>query len=127
MLAATMTDEGFGLTTREAYQGRGSAGFLWGANGLLYGTFALANLAGLALGELLPNPAAIGLDVIFPLSFVALLLPMLRSRRDIVVALLGGAGAFALRSSLGAGPAILVAVIVAALFGAALDWRTPRT
>jgi 4-azaleucine resistance transporter AzlC len=121
VLAATMTDEGFAMTTREAREGRGSAGFLWGANALLYVSFALANLAGLALGQLLPDPTAIGLDIIFPLSFIALLLPIMRSRQDIIVALVGGIGAFLLRDLLGAGPAILVAVTAAALLGAGLD------
>lgn len=124
LLAATMTDEGFGLATREAQAGRGSAGFIWGANGLLYVCFVLANLAGLALGQLFPDPTAIGLDIIFPLSFVALLLPMIRSRQDVAVAVVGGMGAFLLRDSLGAGPAILTAVIAAALLGAAFDRAT---
>jgi 4-azaleucine resistance transporter AzlC len=121
LLAATMIDEGFGLATREAHAGRGSAGFIWGANSLLYVCFALVNLAGLALGQLLPDPTAIGLDIIFPLSFIALLLPMMRSRKDVVVAIVGGIGAFVLRDLIGAGPAILAAVIAAALLGATLD------
>jgi 4-azaleucine resistance transporter AzlC len=124
LLEATMTDEGFGLVTREAHAGRGSAGFLWGANTFLYVCFVLANLAGLALGQLLPDPTTIGLDVIFPLSFIALLLPMMRSRKDVVVALVGGIGAFVLRDLLGAGPAILAAVMAAALLGATLDRLT---
>lgn len=113
-----MTDEGFGMATREAVAGRGSAAFLWGANAALYVIFAAAMLAGLAVGQLLPNPTAIGLDVIFPLSFIALVLPMPRARTDAVVALVGGIGALALRGPLGAGPAILAAVSAAALLGA---------
>jgi predicted branched-subunit amino acid permease len=61
------------------------------------------------------------LDIIFPLTFIALLLPMIHARRDILVALIGGNGAYLLRDLLGAGPAILVAVVVAALLGAVLD------
>jgi 4-azaleucine resistance transporter AzlC len=119
LLAATVTDEGYGLTAREAAAGRGSAGFLWGANGLLYLTWMAATVAGVALGQLLPDPEAIGLDVIFPLSFLTLLLPLLRTRRDLLVAAVAGCGALALRAMLGAGPAIVVAVAVAALLGAA--------
>ena len=126
LLAAIMTDEGFGMATREAVSGRGSGAFLWGANAALYVTFAVATLAGLALSQLLPDPTGIGLDVIFPLSFIALVLPMLRSRTDIVVALVGGIGALALRGPLGAGPAILVVVSAAAVLGTTLDrWSPP--
>lgn len=123
LLAATLTDEGFGLATREAARGRGSAGFLWGANGALYICWVLAALAGVALGQLLPDPAAIGLDVIFPLSFITLLLPLLRSRWDLLAAAVAGAGALLLRGPLGAGPAIVAAVVVAALLGSALGVR----
>lgn len=127
LLAATMTDEGFGMATREAVAGRGSSAFLWGTNAALYVTFAVATLAGLALGQLLPNPTDIGLDVIFPLSFIALVLPMLRSRGDVMVALVGGIGALVLRGPLGAGPAILAAVSAAAVLGAALDRWSPAS
>ncbi len=121
LLAATIFDEGFALATREAHDGRGSAGFLFGANGLLYLTWVAATVAGIGLGQLLPDPETIGLDVIFPLSFLALLLPMIRTRRDLVVAVVAGAVALILRNALGPGPAIVIAIAGAAALGAALD------
>lgn len=78
------------------------------------GTYWAGTLAGLALGQLLPDPEAMGLDVIFPLSFIAILTPMLRTRVDLLVVVVGGLGAVALRGLIGAGPAILVAVLAAA-------------
>ncbi len=120
ILAATVTDEGYGLTAREVAAGRGSAGFLWGANGLLYLVWIVAAIVGVALGQLLPDPEQIGLDVIFPLSFLTLLLPLLRTRRDLLVAAVAGAGALLLRGIVGAGPAIVVSVVAAALLGALL-------
>ena len=122
LLAATVFDEGFGLATREAAAGRGSAGFLFGANGVLYLTWVTATSAGIVLGQLLPDPASIGLDVIFPLSFLALLLPLIRTRRGALVAVVAGASALGLRSVVGAGPAVVVAIAGAAALGAALDW-----
>lgn len=120
ILAATVTDEGYGLATRAAARGQGSDAFLWGTNGILYLTWILAALAGIALGQLLPDPATIGLDVIFPLSFLTLLLPLLRARRDLLVAAVAGVGALLLRDPLGSGPAIVVSVVIAALLGALL-------
>jgi 4-azaleucine resistance transporter AzlC len=121
LLAATVFDEGFGLATREAAEGRGSAGFLFGANGLLYLAWVAATLAGVVLGQLLPDPETIGLDVIFPLSFLALLLPLIRTRRDLGVAIAAGAAALGLRGVVGAGPAVVVAIAGAAALGAALE------
>lgn len=121
VLAATIFDEGFGVATREAEGGRGSAGFLFGANGLLYLTWIAATVAGIVLGQLLPDPEAIGLDVIFPFSFLALLLPMVRTRRDVVVAIVAGAAALILQGVVGPGPTIVIAIVGAAALGAALD------
>jgi len=121
VLAATVFDEGFGVATREAQNGRGSAGFLFGANGLLYLTWVAATVAGIVVGQLLPDPEAIGLDVIFPLSFLALLLPMIRTGPDVIVAVAAGAAALILRSAWGSGPAIVIAIAGAAALGAALD------
>lgn len=121
LLAATVFDEGFGLATREAAEGRGSAGFLFGANGLLYVAWVAATLAGVILGQLLPDPETLGLDVIFPLSFLALLLPLIRTRRDVAVAVVAGAAALLLRGVFGAGPSVVVAIAGAAALGAALD------
>jgi predicted branched-subunit amino acid permease len=126
ILAATMTDEGFALSTAEARHGRPSSRFLWGANLSMCAAYWAGTLAGLALGQLLPDPEAMGLDVIFPLSFIAILVPMLRTRIDLLVTVVGGLGAVALRELIGPGPAILVAVIVAACLGAALDGRWRR-
>ena len=126
LLAATMTDEGFALATREERDGRGSTRYLWGANLVLCAAWGVGTLGGLALGQVLPAPETIGLDVIFPLSFIAMLLPLLRTHRDVAVTLIGGLGAFALRGPLGAGPGIVVAVVLAACLGAALDGMARR-
>ncbi|MFN8591710.1 MAG: AzlC family ABC transporter permease [Thermomicrobiales bacterium] len=127
ILAATVTDEGYGLATRAAAQGAGSDAFLWGTNGILYLTWVFSALIGIALGQLLPDPAAIGLDVIFPLSFLTLLLPLLRARWDFLVAAVAGVGALMLRGPLGSGPAIVVSVVIAALLGALLPAGRGRT
>lgn len=121
LLAATVFDEGFGLATGEAAAGRGSAGFLFGANGVLYLTWAAGTAGGIALGQLVPDPESIGLDILFPLSFLALLLPLIRTRRDAAVAVVAGGAALGLRSVFGPGPAVVVAIAGAAALGAALD------
>ena len=72
---------------------------------------------------MLPDPAALGLDFIFPLTFLALLLPLLRAWREVLVAAISGAAALVLSRYAPAGVTILVSAMAAACIGAALDGR----
>src|SRR4051794_1743587 len=85
-LAFTLTDEAYGVTIRDGLDGRGGPAFFLGASLSLYVVFNLATLAGVLVGRLLPDPQRLGLDFIFPLTFLALLLPLLRNWRQGVVA-----------------------------------------
>jgi 4-azaleucine resistance transporter AzlC len=119
--AFVLTDESYGVAIRALHDGRGSDRFLFGASASLYLTWNLATFAGSLLGAVLPDPQSIGLDVIFPLSFLALLVPLLRSWRHIVVAVAGGALAMAARAVAPSGVAIVVATVMAAALGVVLE------
>lgn len=120
LLAALLTDESFGLTAREAVAGRASAAFLWGVSVALYVTYAISTLAGALLADRLPDPAGLGLDFIFPLAFLALLLVVVRGWKDWLVAALAGGLVVALRQFTDGGTALLGATLVAAAVGALL-------
>jgi 4-azaleucine resistance transporter AzlC len=125
VLAFLLTDESYGMTIRAVREGRGGDALCLGAGLGIYVPFAAATLAGTVLGAALPDPAALGLDLVFSLSFLALLLPLLRSRLELVVAL-GGAGlALVLGPTLG-GTAVMLATIGAAAGGVALEQRVGR-
>ena len=125
-LAFFLTDESYGLTTRALLDGRGGEAFCLGAGLGLYVPYAAATFAGALLGAVVPDPAKLGLDLVFPLSFLALLLPLLRSRLDLVVAL-GGAGfALALGRALDGGTAVMLGTVGAAAGGVALERRVGR-
>lgn len=123
LLAALVTDESFAVTARECLEGRASARFLWGANVTMYVAFALATLAGALFGDRLPDPSGLGLDVIFPLMFLALLLTVARNRRDWAVAALAVVVVLALRRFVDGGTALLAATVGAAALGALLEGR----
>jgi predicted branched-subunit amino acid permease len=111
LLAAVLSDESFGLATREALAGRPSAAFLWGASITLYVVLALGTLAGTLLGAWLPDPRALGLDVVFPLVFLALLLLTARDGRDWLVAGASAVVAVGLRQVTDGGTALLGATV----------------
>jgi len=116
-----LTDEVYGLTVRAAAGrplGNGGTAFVLGAGLGLYVPYNLATLAGSLLGSLLPDTSAWGLDVVFPLTFLALLVPLVRSRRDVVVAVVSGAAALGLAPFVPGGAVVLVAAVGAATLGA---------
>lgn len=103
LLAAQLTDETYALAVRRFLDGTGSAAFMAGANIALYIIWQASTVAGVLLGAILPDPAASGLDLVFPLTFVGLLVPLLRDRASravaAVAALLTVAGALLLPGS----------------------------
>lgn len=127
LLAALVTDESFGLATREAVAGRASAAFLWGSSVTLYLLFAVFTLVGALLGDRIPDPSGLGLDIVFPLTFLALLLVVVRGWRDWLVAALSGALVVALRQVTDGGTALLGATVAAAAIGAVLLGNDDRT
>jgi 4-azaleucine resistance transporter AzlC len=103
LLAAQVTDESYALTARRFLDGSGSPAYMLGTNLSIYLVWQSSTAVGLLLGQALPNPAAYGLDLVFPLTFVGLLVPLLRERTSrrvaAAAALLSVAGALLLPGS----------------------------
>jgi len=127
-LAFQLTDESYAIGMRRWLEGSGSLAFQFGANLSMYVIWQCSTIAGILLGNLIPNPAAYGLDLIFPLTFIGLLVPLLRNpdgrngeRVSVTVALLAAVltigGALLLPGSL----YLLLAGIVASGVGALLS------
>jgi 4-azaleucine resistance transporter AzlC len=127
LLAHILTDEAFGLTIREYRDGRGSPAFFFGAGVSLYLCFIVATLVGVTLSRFIPDPERIGLDFVFPLSYLAILLPLLRKRTDLLVAAAGGCLALTLSRVTSGGITVLTSTSAAAALGAALKARTRRS
>ena len=121
LLAAFLTDESYGLTIRDGLDGGGGPRFFLGASLSLYGLFNLATLVGSLIGQLLPDPARLGLGFIFPLTFLALLLPLLRGWRHLIVAGVAAIAVLLLGRVAAGGVATLLAALLAASLGVALE------
>lgn len=129
LLACFLTDEAYGFTIRRAAEGqgarrRGIEPYYLGAALSLFVLFNLATLCGLLFGALLPDPQRMALAFIFPLTFLALLVPLLSTRRSLVVVAVAASSALCLSTVLDSGPTIVGATLLAAGLGAALDLRT---
>lgn len=122
LAAHLLTDEAFAV---HVTLGRGRSAFLIGAGATLFVAWNLATFVGAVFARWVPDPAAIGLDLIFPLAFLALLVPLLRGRVAWAVAVLSGSLVWAVGTVANVGIAVLVAGVVGAAVGAALDGREP--
>lgn len=124
-LAFQLTDESYAIGMRRFLEGGGSMAYQFGSNISLYVIWQSSTLAGILLGAQIPDPAAYGLDLVFPLTFIGLLVPLLRDRVSGAVAalaaLLAVAGAMLLPGSW----YLLLAGILASGLGALLSprWR----
>jgi len=113
-----LTDEAYGVSVA---RGARSFPFVLGAELSLFLTWNLATLAGALLGGVIPDPEKLGVDFVFPVAFLALLVPLLRRRADVAVALFAGAVAWGLAKGLPGGLPVLGAGVSGALLGA---WLT---
>ena len=126
--AQFLTDEAYGVAVAAGPKQPGglSLGFLWGAELSLYLVWNLFTLLGSLAGAFIPDPKAVGADVIFPLAFLGLLVPLLAGRRELLVAAFSGLLAWGVSRLLPGGLTVLIAGVGGALLGAYLSARSGR-
>lgn len=117
-----LTDEAFGVTVASRER---AFPFLLGTELSLFLVWNLATLGGAIAGTAIADPAALGIDLVFPLAFLALLVPLVRTRVELGVAVSSGALAYVLAEGLPGGIPILVTGVAGSLLGAALTRGRP--
>lgn len=115
LAAHLLTDEAFGVTVAA---GRTGGHYLLGAGLSVFVVWNAGTLAGSFLSDRIPDPAALGVDFVFPLAFLALLLPLLRSRPAWLVAVVSGALALLLSQFLSSGLTVMLTGTLGSLLGA---------
>jgi 4-azaleucine resistance transporter AzlC len=126
LAAFFLTDEGYGLTLRDAERQPISAAFLLGVGLSLFSCYVSATATGALLGAAIPDLSRLGLEFVFPLTFVALLVPALRSFPAICAAVHAGLIMLLLEPLAGGGAAILTATLAGAGLGAWLESLSGR-
>ncbi len=137
-MAHLLTDEAFALSISHFRRlGRADErGFWIGAIASTFIPWNLATLAGVLLGAQIPDPARLGIDVIFPAAMVGLAAGLITGRRELVAAIVGAGvavgGALALSPAIGivaggiAGPAVGL-LIPASVAGETAPLGTPAS
>jgi 4-azaleucine resistance transporter AzlC len=126
LLAFGMADESYALAISRYLRGGGSREFFLGANVALYAVWVLSSLTGGGLGGLVVNPARWGIDLVFPLTFLGLLVPLLiRPVTGAVAATSGLVSVIAIAWLPGKGNLVL-AVLLGSGIGTLLESRWTR-
>jgi branched chain amino acid efflux pump len=102
-----IVDESWVVSRRP--DGRFDRRILIGAGAVLYVAWVGSTFIGAVVGEAIADPATLGLDAAFPALFLALLVPLLSSRRALAVALLAALIALVLIPFTPAGVPIIAA------------------
>jgi 4-azaleucine resistance transporter AzlC len=125
LAAFMLSDESYALAMTRYDAGQGSFAYLIGANLALYLQWTGASAGGAWLGAALPDLSSYGPDMIFPLAFLGLLVPLIGDRVTLAVSLIAAALALGGATLLPGKWYILVAGVGASLAGVILEgqWR----
>lgn len=110
-----LTDEAYGVSIS---RGARTFRYVLGAELSLFLVWNVSTLAGALVGGAIPDPERLGVDFVFPVAFLALLVPLLRRRADVLVAVVAGLVAWLVSKSLPGGLPVIVAGVAGAFLGA---------
>lgn len=108
--AHLLVDESFAMALAEGNPHRGRVAF-WCSGLLLFALWNVGTAIGVSAGTALGDPRDLGLDAALPAAMLFLVVPLLRTRRMWLAAVLGGGFALAAVPVVPSGVPILVAVL----------------
>jgi predicted branched-subunit amino acid permease len=120
LAAFFLTDGAFGIA---AALGRLRLPAILGAGVSMFVGWNLGTGLGVALGRILPDPRRLGLDFVITLSFLAVLVPLIRTRATGLVALVAALATLLLVRIVPSGIAVLGAGLAGCLAGALASRR----
>ena len=108
-MAHVLTDEAFALSAAHFHRlGRVDlAGYWMAATVAVFVPWNVATVAGAMLGGSIPDPAGLGLDIVFPAAMAGLAVGLVIGRRELVAAGAGAASGVLLSLTLGPGPGVV--------------------
>lgn len=125
LLAVLLTDEAFALTSAHIERlGRIDVRGALYAGLTVYAPWNLATIAGWLAGSALPDPATIGLDVVFPVTMAGIAVALVRDRGTLVALVAGSMIAVAVALLFSPGAAVLAGGLLGPLIGLATQRRS---
>lgn len=123
-LGFLLTDEAFALTTAHtARLGRIDVPAAWYAGFTIFVPWNLSTIAGWLAGAALPDPASIGLDVVFAAAMAGLAIGLVKDRAALVALLVGCGSAVVAALAIDSSAAIMIGGLLGPLAGLALVRR----
>ena len=126
VVAFQLTDETYAVGVQRFTKHGGDAWYQLGSNLSLYIVWFCSTLVGALLGALIPNPGALGLDLIFPLTFIAFTMPMMRDGVNRVVIMAAAVISVASALWLPGSWYVLITGLLASAIGAVVANRWPH-
>jgi len=123
LFAWQLTDESYAVTTARFLAGDGNSAFAYGTNIGMVVPWLGGAVVGVIAGSAVPDTWRGGVDLVGPLIFLTLLVPLLRTGRALVVAVVAGVIALLGAAVLPGASYLLVAGISGAVLGAIIESR----
>ncbi|KQU54161.1 branched-chain amino acid ABC transporter permease [Bosea sp. Leaf344] len=115
------TDANWMIGTRYHAEGGRDLGVLIGAGVLLWLVWVAATIPGYLLGALVADPRTYGIDLVMPIFFAAMIVPLWRGRRAAIPWVVAGLTALVTTKLVEGYAFILVGSLTGAMLGAFLD------
>lgn len=121
LLTFGMADETYAVTISHTQSKGYSAPYQFGSNAAGYITWAVSTAGGIFLGSRVQDPLSWGLDFAMPATFLALLIPRLTNKLQLLVCLIAAGVSSAAAVLIPGKWYIIIACITAAMVGGMLD------
>jgi predicted branched-subunit amino acid permease len=116
-----LTDPGWIVAMRYRAEGGADASVLLGGAFVIFWMWVAATAAGYLLGALVPNPRAIALDLVMPIFFATMLVPLWRGRRRAIPWIVAGVVALAVNHFIGGWWHVIVGSLAGIIAGGFVD------
>jgi predicted branched-subunit amino acid permease len=121
----TLTDANYVAGQRYYLQGGRDIGVFLGAGLVLWAIWIFAPIPGFLLGNLIRNPREIGMDLIMPIIFSAMVARLWQGRRDTLAMLGAGLVGLAVQRVQGGSSHVVIGALAGMVVAAALARKTP--
>jgi predicted branched-subunit amino acid permease len=118
-----LTDPGWLIAMRYRADGGSDAGVFYGSSVMLYVAWLAATIAGYWLGALIADPRRYGIDLVMPIFFAAMLIPLWRGPRRGAAWAVAGAVALLVQQLAGGWWFIVAGAVAGSVAGGFLDDR----